>query len=183
MSSAGQAKLSLAVRGFADTASDGLTETWRGGIRVEANRSLGALPDALDLAIASTPLPSRGSWWWPVFSVVQWIVLLTGLVGVGWLLAAALFPTLGLPAPEVPKVEGWAVPTLLIVGAVLAGTLLSLLGTALGAVAGAARRRQARRRLLAAVDEVVQRQIVGPVRADLDRARDFEAARAIAARP
>ncbi len=56
--------------------------------------------------------------------------LIAGLVGVGWLLAAAVLPTFGLPAIEVPKVEGWAVPTLLIIGAVLAGILLGLLGAA-----------------------------------------------------
>ena len=137
MSSGARARLSLAVRGFADTASEGLAGPWRGGIRSEAEVALGTLPDALDLALASTPLPSRGSWWWPIFTVVQWVALLAGLTGAGWLLAAAVLPTIGLPAIEIPRVEGWAVPTLLIVGAVLLGILLGLLSGLLGIAVGA----------------------------------------------
>ena len=106
MSSAALARLSLAVRGFADAASSGLSEIWRSGLRREAERSLGALPDELDLALASTPLPTRGSWWWPIFTVVQWIAVIAGLVGVGWLLAAAWLPTIGLPAIEIPQGGG-----------------------------------------------------------------------------
>jgi GTPase SAR1 family protein len=180
MSSAAQARLSLAVRGFADTASDGLAEAWRAGVRSEGERSLTALPDALDQALSGTPLPARGSWWWPIFTVVQWIALLAGIVGVGWLLAAALFPTFGLPPVEVPRVEGWAVPTLLIAGAVLLGILLGLLAAVLSAITAASRRRRTRRRLGAAIDAVVQRLIADPVQLALEQARAFAVARGIA---
>ncbi|HWR85125.1 MAG TPA: GTPase [Rhodoglobus sp.] len=180
MSSAAEARLSLAVRGFADTASEGLTESWRAGVRSESERSLTALPDALDQALAGTPLPARGSWWWPIFTVVQWIALLAGLVGVGWLLAAALLPTFGFPPVEVPRIEGWAVPTLLIAGAVVLGILLGLLAALLSAVTAASRRRRTRQRLGKAIDGVVQRLVVEPVEAELQRARAFAAARATA---
>lgn len=181
MSAGARARLSLAVRGFADTASEGLTETWRSGIRGEAERALDALPDALDLAVASTPLPTRGSWWWPVFTVVQWVTLLAGLTGVGWLLAAAVLPTVGLPPIEIPRVEGWAVPTLLIAGAVLLGILLALLAAVFGALTAASRRRRSRRLLGNAIGTVVEGLVVAGVVADLERARGFAAARAIAA--
>ncbi|CAN5327261.1 50S ribosome-binding GTPase [soil metagenome] len=180
MSSAARARLSLAVRGFADTASDGLTPPWRGGIRSRAEAALDALPDAVDLAIASTPLPARGSWWWPIFTVVQWIAVLAGLVGAGWLLAAALLPTWGFPRIEIPQVQGWAVPTLLIVAAVLLGILLGLLAAVFGALAAASRRRRTRRRLVTASDEVVQRLVVQPVTAGVDDAQNFAAAQAVA---
>ena len=103
MSSAARARLSLAVRGFADAASEGLAAPWRSGIRSEADQALETLPDALDLAIASTPLPARGSWWWPIFTVVQWIALLAGLVGAGWLLAAAVLPMTGASRDRDPS--------------------------------------------------------------------------------
>ena len=177
---AAKAKVSIAVRGFADDAATGLTETWRSAVRSDAERALAELPDALDLAIARTPLPARGSWWWVVFGILQWLVVVAGLVGAGWLLAAALLPRIGMPAPEIPQVEGWAVPTLLILGAVLAGILLGLLGAALGAITAASRRRRSRRRLLAEIDGVVRERVVAPLVADLDRAREFAAALRVA---
>lgn len=71
-------------------------------------------------------------------------------------------------------------PTLLIVAAVLVGILLGLLAGLIGVLVGAARRRRTRRRLVAAVDERVQRLVVEPVAAELDRAREFAAARDVA---
>lgn len=175
-----RAAVSLGVRGYTDAAAAGLAETWRTSMRSKAERAIAELPDELDLAIARTPLPARGSWWWPIFTVLQWVSVLAALVGIGWLLGAAFLPAFGLPAFDVPRVEGWAVPTLLIAGGVALGVLLGLLGAALAAAASAARRRRARRLLLTSVGEVVRRIAVAPVLADLDDARDYSAALAVA---
>ncbi len=180
LSAAARARVSLAVRGFADTAAAGLVEQWRSGLRTRAESALETLPDALDLAIARTPLPARGSWWWVPFAVLQWAAVLAGLVGVGWLLAAAFLPRFGFPAPEIPQVEGWAVPTLLIVGAVLAGILLGLLGGLFAALTAASRRRRTRRRLLDSVGVVVREAVVAPLTAELENAEAFAAALRIA---
>lgn len=180
LSSGARARVSLAVREFADAAADGLAESWRSSIRSTAEGSIATLPDALDLAIARTPLPARGSWWWAIFRIVQWVAIVAGLVGVGWLLAAAFLPTMGLPPIDVPRVEGWAVPTLLIAAAVLVGVLLGLVGAAFGALTAASRRRRTRRLLLTSVDAVVRESVVAPVTAELDRVRDFAAALGIA---
>jgi hypothetical protein len=112
---------------------------------------------------------------------VQWVSILTGLVGAGWLLGAALLPRIGLPPFEIPTadlpvIEGWAVPTLLIVAAVLVGILLGLLAGALGALTGASRRRRARKRLVASIETVVDASVTAPLSARLDRARAFGAA-------
>ena len=183
---AARARVSIAVRQYADGAATGLTETWRSTLRESGERSIAALPDSLDLAIARTELPARGSWWWVLFGILQWVSILTGLVGVGWLLGAALLPRIGLPpfeipVAEIPVVEGWAVPTLLIVAAVLVGILLGLLGGVLGAVTAASRRRRARRRLVASIDKVVETSVVAPLAADLERARQFGSALRVAA--
>jgi hypothetical protein len=85
-----------------------------------------------------------------------------------------------MPAPEIPQIEGWAVPTLLIVGAVLAGILLGLLGGVLGAITAAARRRKTRKRLLVEIAKVVGEKVITPLEADLRRARDFAAALKVA---
>lgn len=180
LSSGARARVSLAVRTYADASAAGLSESWRTGIRAVADTAIASLPDQLDLALARTVLPAKGSWWWVIFGILQWAVLLAGLVGVGWLLAAAYLPTIGMPRLEIPTVEGWAVPTLLIAGAVLAGILLGLLGALLGGVTAALRRRRARRALITSVDTVVQHSVVAPIAAELTRARDFAAALAVA---
>jgi GTPase SAR1 family protein len=187
LSAGAQARLSLAVRSFADRAGEGLAPPWRAAVRTAAEGALARLPADLDLAIARTSLPARGSWWWAVVGVVQWVALVAGIGGALWLLGASLLPTFGMPALLIPRVEsgpleGWAVPVLLIVAAVLLGVLLGLLSAALSALTAAARRRRTRRRLLASVDEVVQREVVAPVAAELDRARAVSAAIAVARR-
>ena len=185
LSAGGRAAVSMSVRGFADAAGEGLTESWRAGIRSVADGTIASLPDELDVAIARTRLPARGSWWWAILAVVQWMALLAALVGAGWLLANALLPGVGLPRFEVPTVqgsavEGWAVPTLLIVAGVLLGILLGVLGTVIGGAVAASRRRRARKALTASVREVTQRVVVGPIVAELDRAREFAIALAVA---
>ena len=180
LSAGGRAAVSMSVRGFADAAGDGLTESWRAGIRSVADGTIVSLPDQLDLAIAGTRLPAKGSWWWAIFAVIQWLALLAALFGAGWLLANVLLFRIGLPRFEVPTVEGWAVPTLLIIGGVLLGILLGVLGALLAGMVAAARRRRARRVLTASVRQVTQRVVVAPIVAELDRARGFAAALAVA---
>ncbi len=176
MNASAQAKVSLAVRGYADTVSDGLTEAWRAGIREAGLRAVDVLPAKLDLAIARTTLATKASWWWVLFAIVQWIAVLAALAGALWLLALAFVPPLALLLPPVPKIEGWPLTTLLIAAGVLLGILLGLLGAALGAAVGSARRRRARRALLSQVALVSQEFVVAPIESELDRARRFGAA-------
>jgi GTPase SAR1 family protein len=180
LSSGAIARLSLSVRAFADAAAEGLSDSWRSSIRNTADGALAKLPDALDLAIARTPLPARGSWWWVVVAIVQWVAVLAGLAGVGWLLAAAWLPRIGFPPLEIPQVEGWAVPTLLIVGAILLGIVLGLLSGIIGSLVALARKKRTRKRLTEAVDATVRELVITPVDAELDSARALAAALAVA---
>ena len=187
LSAGAQARLSLAVRSFADTAASELAGPWKASVRTAAEGALDRLPSDLDLAIARTPLPAKGSWWWVLVGIVQWFAIVVGVGGALWLVGASLLPTFGMPALLIPRVEegplaGWAIPTLLIIAAVLVGVLLGLISSALSALTAAARRRRTRKRLLASVDDVVQRDVVAPVAAELDRARTMAAALAVARR-
>jgi hypothetical protein len=69
-----------------------------------------------------------------------------------------------------------------IIAAVLVGILLGIISSVLSALTAAGRRRRTRKRLLASVDEVVQRDVVVPVTAELDRARSVAAALGVARR-
>ncbi|MBA4247862.1 MAG: ABC transporter [Microbacterium sp.] len=187
LSAGAQAKLSLAVRSFADTAATGLAGPWKAAVRIAAEGALDKLPADLDLAIARTSLPARGSWWWAIIGIVQWVTIVAGVLGALWLVGASLLPTFGMPTLLIPRVEsgplaGWAIPTLVIIAAVLVGVLLGIISAVLSALTAAARRRRTRKRLLASVDEVVQRDVVQPVTAELDRARAVAAALGVARR-
>ena len=137
-----------------------------------AARSEGTLlPDHLDRAIATTDLATdRGNGWWTVVRVLQWLVLLTTLVGAGWLLVNfVLVSYLALPALPVPKVGNVGLPTVLALGGVSAGILVALLsrgGVEVGARSHAAR---AERGLARAIGQVTRTYVIGPVDAELQR--------------
>ncbi|KFC51778.1 hypothetical protein GY12_01745 [Micrococcus luteus] len=58
----------------------------------------------MDQAIAATDLGAgRGSWWHPVLDVLQWLALLTAVVGAGWLGVLALAGYLQFPLPPRPR--------------------------------------------------------------------------------
>ncbi|MET3706040.1 GTPase [Arthrobacter sp. UYEF6] len=176
-----RARTDAAVREFADAASAGAPGPWRAAIRGAARQGREALPDALDQAIAGTDLmASRKSWWWGVFNVVQWLALLTVLGGLGWLGVLAGLGYLQLPVPQVPKMEGWPVPTLLIAGGVVLGIFLALTGKFIGSGAARARAARARKRLRAAVSGVARDFVVEPVEIEVSRLASFNAALKVA---
>ncbi|GGC98092.1 hypothetical protein GCM10011512_26290 [Tersicoccus solisilvae] len=166
-----------AVRDYLQAAGAGMPEPWQRELRADVRRRQEELPDALDRAIAGTDLGAgRTAWWWPLVSVVQWLALAAALVGVAWLLVLAALAWFQLPVPPTPRVEGWPVPTLLILGGVLIGVLLGGLLSVVNGLAAAARTRRSRRRLRAAVDDVAQRLIAAPAERFCARYADFAVA-------
>lgn len=172
-----RARTDAAVREFADAASDGAPGPWRAAIRGAAREGREQLPDALDQAVAGTDLRAgQGSWWWTAFNVVQWLGLLVAVAGLGWLGVLAALGYFQLPVPEVPRVEGWPVPTVLVAGGVLLGIVLALAAKFIAGAAARVRARAARRRLGAAVDAVAQELVVEPVELEVSRLKSFNAA-------
>ncbi|XAS65988.1 GTPase [Micrococcaceae bacterium Sec5.7] len=172
-----RARTDSAVREFADSASLGAPVPWRAAIRGAAREGREQLPDALDQAIAGTDLKAgRKSWWWGVFNVVQWLALLTAVGGLGWLGVLAVLGYLQMPVPEVPRVEGWPIPTLMIAGGVVLGIFLAI--TAKFITSGGARLRAAaaKKRLRSAVAQVAVQLVVEPVGVEVIRLESFNAA-------
>ncbi|WP_430295430.1 GTPase [Sinomonas sp. B1-1] len=176
-SPAERARTDAAVRGFADAASEGAPGPWRALIRSAAREGRDRLSDALDLAVAGTDLGARRrAWWWGLANAVQWLALVTAVGGLVWLGAFAGLGFLQLPVPETPRVEGWPVPTLLIVAGIVTGLALSVLLAPFAALSARRRAAKARRRLTEAVRSVAQREVVDPVREAIGRHAGFVAA-------
>ena len=173
---AASARASGGVRRFADDASAGGSDPWRAAVRAAARSEEEALPDALDQAVAEADLRAgETSWWWRVLDVLQWLALLIGVVGLGWLGLNAALAFLGVPPPPMPMVEElWIpipLPTVMLVLAIAAGILLAVAGSAIAAMSGAWHRRRARRLLTARVRGTAQDLVVEPVDETLHRAR------------
>lgn len=169
-----RAQADSAVRTYGDNASTGAPEVWRGAIRRATRSSATTLPDTLYQAVARTDIGAgRGSWWWPVLGVMQWIALAVALGGAGWLAVLALMGYLQLDVPATPRVEGLPVPTLMLIGGVLLGIVLGLAAGLLARAAASRRARRAHKRLTAAIGEAAHRVVAEPVAAEIQRFNDF----------
>ena len=82
---------------------------------------------------------------------MQWLVTLAALVGLGWLVLGYALRALGLPALDHPMVGGVPLPTVLLLGGLLAGLLVAALTRPVVAVGGPAGPARAERRLRHAV--------------------------------
>ncbi|WP_442784750.1 hypothetical protein [Arthrobacter sp. CG_A4] len=146
-------------------------------IRGAAREGKEQLPNALDQAIASTELKAGiTAWWWTPFNILQWLALLTALGGFAWLGVLAALGYLQLPVPEVPLVQGWPVPTVMIAGGTLLGIVLAILAKFIAGAAARARGAAARKRLKAAVAAVAEKLVVEPVELEVSRLASFNTA-------
>jgi len=170
-----QARVDTAVRALADRAAEGLTRGWAEEIKRAARSAEEELADRVDRAIAMTDLDlAQHRRWWQLIRVVQWLLVATVLVGLGWLTAAFVLAYLQLPA--LPEVTWWGLPapTVLAVGGALAGLLLAGLAR-IGVEVGARRRTaKARQSLHAAIGRVTGELVIAPVKTEQDR---YESAR------
>jgi GTP-binding protein EngB required for normal cell division len=165
-----KARVDTAVRTLADAAAQGLTRGWADEIKQAARSSEDALPDRVDRAIATTDLDlAQHRRWWQLVRVLQWLLVATVIVGLGWLGLAFLLAYLQLP--PLPKVTWWGLPapTVLAVGGVLAGLLLAGLARIFVEIGARRRTAKARQSLRAAIARVTGELVIAPVKAEQDR--------------
>jgi hypothetical protein len=98
------------------------------------------------------------------------------LAGFAWLGVLAALGYLQLPVPDVPRVQGWPVPTVMIAGGVLLGIVLAIAARFIAGPAAASRGALARRLLESAVAAVAEELIVEPVELEVSRLESFSAA-------
>ncbi|GAA4677240.1 GTPase [Phytohabitans rumicis] len=160
-----RAAVGLALRTVADRASAPLPDLWSTALNTAARSRLRDVPDALDRAVASTNLRmDETPAWWRVVGGLQWLVTLAAVGGLLWLAAGYAVRVLGLPELDYPMVGVVPLPTVLLVGGLLAGVLIGFLVRPLIRHAARRARRRAENRLRAAVTEVAREHIVAPVR-------------------
>jgi hypothetical protein len=163
-----RARVDTAVRAVADDVSTGLTRPWAGAIRAASVARLPDLGDRLDAALARTELGvEKLPWWAGLVRVLQWLLILSAMVGAVWLGALFAMAYLRVPEPPTPDWNGLPVPTLLLVGGIVLGVALALLSRMLVGITARRRARAADRRLREAIRAVSQELVVEPIEAEL----------------
>jgi hypothetical protein len=172
------AGVTTAVRRARDAMADGLPQAWRDDLRRTVEVSESGLADRLDRTVAGTGLgPDRVPLWQRAVGGLQWLLALVALAGALWLLALVVLGFFQLDdVVPLPRVEGFPLPTLLLVGGLLAGLLLAILARPLVALRARRRGRAADRRLRGAIEAVAEEEVLGPMAEVREDAARFRAA-------
>ena len=159
-----RATIDAEVRSLADDVSEGLAPPFAESVRRASTARLPEVGDRLDDALRSVDLDAeRLPVWAGAVRVLQWLLVLTALVGGAWSIAALASGGLG----DLPRVAGVALPLVLLGGGVLLGVLLGLVCRGLVSATARSRASAADTRLRAAVSEVAAELVVAPVQAEL----------------
>ncbi len=177
-----RAQVGAASRALAASAAGDLPPPWPARRRDAALRHEDEGADRLDRAVAGTKLSRREPRWWRAAGAVQRLLLAVAAAGALWLVALVALGYLQLEdAVPTPDALGIPLPTLLLVGGLLAGALLALLARVVNGFAARRRANRVHRALRAGMEEVAGELVIGPVDAELDaRERLCRALRAAA---
>jgi hypothetical protein len=149
---------------------------WANAVRRASTSRLDDLGDRLDAALGDTDLgAARIPVWAGAVRFLQWLLILAAIGGGLWLVALAVMGYLQLPQPETPRRQGWPVPTLMLLGGVVAGLVLALVCRLLVRLTARSRGRTAHRRLTEAIAAVAEELVVAPVEAELGAYRELRA--------
>ena len=163
------AAVTSALRSVRERAGEGLPQAWRDDLRRTVDAREERLADRLDRAVAgASPPPTGPPAWQRGIGGLQWLLALTALVGALWLLALVGLGYLQLDdVVPLPRVEGIPLPTLLLVGGLLAGLLAALLVRPFVRASARRRGRRAERRLHEAVEQVADAEVLDPLRGEV----------------
>ncbi len=163
-----RARVDSALRVVGDAASQGLDEPWSAAVRRAATARRPELPDLLDRAVAGADLGlADRPRWWRVVGVLQVLLALTALAGLVWLAALFVVAWLQLPPPPTADWGPIPVPTLLLVGGVVLGLLVSRISAGAAATGAWRRAERARRRIRERVEQIADEAVVTPVEREL----------------
>lgn len=174
-SASAAAHLSSGLRAFSRELGDGMAPAWQGSINAAVHAAEAKLPDELDRAVVGTDLRvAREPVWWKIIRALQWLLIVSVVVGLGWLTLNLLLNYFGLPSLGTVPVgpEGGLrvpLPTILALGGLLAGVLLSATSQLIINASARAAARRARRALENSVGDVARRLVVEPAEDEVER--------------
>ena len=156
---------------YALTACSGLPGDLAAQAVLRSDERAENLAAPLDLAVSAV---DYGAWkrpaWWAVANLLQWVTALTALIGGLWLVAIhVLEDYLLLISIDVPRWGKVPWPTILLLGGLLIGLALAGLGLFLARVQAGHHGKQVAHRLRRATDEVVDTELVKPLRTETCR--------------
>lgn len=163
-----RAQVSAAARALAAQAAGDLSPPWPGLVRSAATAEEEGMAERLDRAVAGADLHVKQPRWWTLAGLLQKIFALAVALGALWLLVLVGLGYLQLgDVIPLPKVEGVALPTLLVAGGILAGLVLALLARAVNRAGSRRRARAATASMRKRVEVVAAEHVVEPVEAEL----------------
>lgn len=179
LSAAQKAGMANAVRQYSKQMAARVEDPWKRSMKEAALSREAELPELLerdmmriDYGLGRTHAP------WVIFNALQWIALLSALVGVGWLTLISGMAYLQIQLPPAPTPEGSPVPlpTLLLLLGVLLGIASAGVGRLLTAMGSRYYARKLRGRLQTGVEKAVQSCVVAPVQQEAKRLNAYRKA-------
>ena len=179
LSAAQKGGMANAVRQYSKQMAARVDEPWKRSMKEAALSREAELPELLerdmvriDYGLGRTRAP------WVIFNALQWIALLSALVGVGWLTLISGMAYLQIQLPPAPTPEGSPVPlpTLLLLLGILLGIASAGVGRLLTAMGSHYYARKLRGRLQTGVEKAVQSCVVAPVQLEAKRLNSYRKA-------
>ena len=179
LSAAQKAGMANAVRQYSKQMAARVDEPWKRSMKEAALSREAELPELLerdmvriDYGLGRTRAP------WVIFNALQWIALLSALVGVGWLTLISGMAYLQIQLPPAPTPEGSPVPlpTLLLLLGILLGIASAGVGRLLTAMGSRYYARKLRGHLQTGVEKAVQSCVVAPVQQEAKRLNAYRKA-------
>ena len=156
---------------YALTACSGLPGDLAAQAVLRSDERAENLAAPLELAVSTVDYRAwKRPAWWAVANLLQWVTALTALIGGLWLVAIHILEDyLLLISIDVPRWGKVPWPTILLLGGLLIGLALAGLGLFLARVQAGHHGKQVAHRLRRATDEVVDTELVKPLRTETYR--------------
>lgn len=160
--------MDAAVRRLVEEVAEPLTPAWVAAVRRASLSRTDDVGDALDRAVTQADLGmGRLPVWVRGVRALQWTLITVALLGALWLGAVFGLAYLQIPPPETPSYRGVPIPTLMLLGALLAGFALAVLSRMLVGLSARLQARRVERRLHAGVANVADLVVLAPIEATL----------------